>query len=248
MRIGLNDGDYAEAQPGMGSLDYIEELLHVRYRLAFEDITKMADADLRRVILSKDEELTRKDVNKALEITKNDVATQSYDTLLEKLFGGVRATKENPEVERTVTITIKDNKNDRIKYASKYEKDRKKRDPSFKLKKEISNLIRINLKKTGGSKNNETILKYLPYSMEELKNHIEHQFEKWMSWDNWGRYDVEAWDDNDQSTWTWNIDHIKPHSTFKYSTMNDEEFKKCWTLENLRPLSSKQNISEGNRR
>lgn len=108
LRIGLNDGDYAEAQPGMGSLDYIEELLHVRYRLAFEDINKMADSDLRRVILSKDEELTRKDVNQALEITKNDVATQSYDTLLEKLFGGVKATKENPEVERTVTITIKD--------------------------------------------------------------------------------------------------------------------------------------------
>jgi hypothetical protein len=27
---------------------------------------------------------------------------------MEKLFGGIRATKENPEVERTVTITIKD--------------------------------------------------------------------------------------------------------------------------------------------
>ena len=108
LRTHLKDGDYTEAQPGTGSLDYIEELMHVRYRLGFDEISKMAEEDLKKVILAKDEDLVRKDVNKALEITKGDVATQSYDTLLEKLFGGVRATKENPEVERTVTITIKD--------------------------------------------------------------------------------------------------------------------------------------------
>lgn len=108
LRTGIDDGDYTASQPAQGSLDYIEELLHVRYRLAFDSLSKMGASELRRVILSKDEELTRKDVNQALEITKNDVATQSYDTLMEKLFGGVRATKDNPEVERTVTITIKD--------------------------------------------------------------------------------------------------------------------------------------------
>lgn len=108
LRTGIDDGDYAVSQPAQGSLDYIEELLHVRYRLSFDDLTKLAESDLKRVILSKDEELTRKDVNNALEITKSDVASQSYDTLMEKLFGGVRATKDNPEVERTVTITIKD--------------------------------------------------------------------------------------------------------------------------------------------
>jgi hypothetical protein len=102
------DGDYAVSQPAQGSLDYIEELLHVRYRLVADDLTKMADKDLRRIILSKDEDLTRSDVSKALEITKSDVASQTYDTLMDKLFGNVRATKENPEVERTVTITIKD--------------------------------------------------------------------------------------------------------------------------------------------
>lgn len=108
LRISQNDGDYAINQPGIGSIDYIDQLLHVRYRLDTEDLNKMADSDLKKVILSKDEELTRKDVSNALEITKSDVATQNYDTLLEKLFGGVRATKESPEVERTVTITIKD--------------------------------------------------------------------------------------------------------------------------------------------
>lgn len=107
LRTGINDGDYAVSQPAQGSLDYIEELLHVRYRLGFDDLSKLGESDLRRVILSKDEELTHRDVNK-VEITKSDVASQTYDTLMEKLFGGVRATKDNPEVERTVTITIKD--------------------------------------------------------------------------------------------------------------------------------------------
>lgn len=108
LRTDQQDGDYTEAQPAQGSLDYIEELLQVRYRLGFEELNKLADKDLKRVILSKDEELTRQDVHKALEISKGDVASQTYDTLMEKLFGGVRATAENPEVERTVTITIKD--------------------------------------------------------------------------------------------------------------------------------------------
>lgn len=108
LRIEQQDGDFSVSQPAQGSLDYIEELLHVRYRLGFDDLTKMGKSDLRRVILSKDEELIRKDVNQSLQITKGDVATQTYDTLMEKLFGNVRASKDNPEVERTVTITIKD--------------------------------------------------------------------------------------------------------------------------------------------
>lgn len=108
LRTGIEDGDYTNAQPGVGSLDYIEELLHMRYRLALGDLSKIAESKLTNIILSKDKDLTRKGVNKALEISKNDVATQSYDTLMEKLFGGVRASEENPEVERTITITIRD--------------------------------------------------------------------------------------------------------------------------------------------
>lgn len=29
--------------------------------------------------------------------------------------------------------------------------------------------------------------------------------------------------------------------------MEDENFKKCWALSNLRPLSAKQNVLDGNR-
>lgn len=64
-------------------------------------------------------------------------------------------------------------------------------------------------------------------------------------WHNWGIYDKNKWDDNDQSTWTWQIDHIIPLSEFKYTSFEDESFKKCWALENLRPYSAKQNFIDG---
>ena len=103
------DGDYSEAQPSVGSLDYIEELMHVRYRLSFDDMTRLSISDLKKAILLKDPELTSKDINKEeVEITKRDVAKEGYDSLLEKLFGGVKATSDGKTVERTVTITIRD--------------------------------------------------------------------------------------------------------------------------------------------
>lgn len=108
LRTITKDGDFSESQPAMGSFDYLEELMHVRYRLGFDNMAKMSEEELKRVILGKDEELTRKDGSKTLEITKADVATQGYDTLLEKLFGNVRATADNPNIERIVTISIKD--------------------------------------------------------------------------------------------------------------------------------------------
>jgi len=108
LRAIANDGDYTETQPGVGSFDYMEELMHVRYRLGFDDLSKMGEADLRRVILSKDEELTRKNAKQALEITKSDVTKMGYDSLLDKLFSDCRASADNPDVERTITITIRD--------------------------------------------------------------------------------------------------------------------------------------------
>jgi hypothetical protein len=116
-------------------------------------------------------------------------------------------------------------------------------DPIFRLKESISERIRKSI-----FKGRKSVLKYLNYSIYDLKNHIEKQFEPWMSWNNFGKYDFNTWDDNNPNTWKWNVDHIIPHSTFKYSSMEDDSFKKCWALENLRPYSAKQNIADGNRR
>lgn len=119
---------------------------------------------------------------------------------------------------------------------------------SFRLKCICSSRISTYLKNQGHSKNNKSILKYLPFSMQELREHLEKQFEPWMNWQNYGVYRIDTWDNNDSSTWFWNIDHIIPHSTFKYTSMEDQSFKDCWSLSNLRPLSAKQNLIDGNRK
>jgi hypothetical protein len=123
-----------------------------------------------------------------------------------------------------------------------YDRGRKQRDPAYRLRTLISTSIYKALKNTNSSKNGVSCLQYLPYSLQELKDHLEKQFETWMTWENQGPCN---WNDNDFSTWTWQLDHIIPQSDLPYSSMNDDNFKKCWALENLRPLSAKQNATDG---
>lgn len=124
---------------------------------------------------------------------------------------------------------------------------RRKNDIVFKIHENISCAIRYSVK-SNKFKNGKSIKNILSYSIKELKDHLESQFESWMTWENWGIYNRNTWNDQDSSTWTWQIDHVIPKSNFKILTIDDEEFKKCWALENLRPLSAKQNIMDGNRR
>lgn len=129
-----------------------------------------------------------------------------------------------------------------------YEKRKNKSDPAFRLRRYVSRAINITLKANGSSKDGFSVLKFLPYSPEELRQHIEKQFEPWMNWDNQGYYVPAEWDDNDPTTWMWQLDHIIPQSDLAYISMEDDNFKKCWALTNLRPLSAKQNLLDGTTR
>lgn len=120
-------------------------------------------------------------------------------------------------------------------------------DSSYRLRLNFSSLFRQLVKSKGLSKRN-SIVKYMDYTIKELKEHLESRFESWMNWNNWGKYNCNEWNDNDLSTWRWQIDHIVPHSSFKYNSFEDEGFKECWSLNNLRPYNAKLNIIEGNRR
>lgn len=126
------------------------------------------------------------------------------------------------------------------------QKENYKNNPSLRIRKALSSKIRASLFAIDLRKKS-SFLKYLSYSILELKKYLEKQFEPWMNWNNYGIYKIKTWDDNDSSTWTWQIDHIIPHSKFNYSSMEDEDFKNCWSLKNLRPYSSKQNVIDGDR-
>lgn len=66
----------------------------------------------------------------------------------------------------------------------------------------------------------------VPYSLEDLMEHLERQFVKGMTWDN-----------RDQ----WHIDHIRPLASFEFSTPECDGFQQAWALTNLRPLWATEN-------
>jgi 5-methylcytosine-specific restriction endonuclease McrA len=68
---------------------------------------------------------------------------------------------------------------------------------------------------------------------KDLIQHLESLFTSEMTWENYGTY--------------WHVDHIKPQSLFVYTSMTDDEFKKCWSLSNLQPLEAKENIRKSNK-
>lgn len=130
-------------------------------------------------------------------------------------------------------------------YKRKYNKYKYHNDVSFRIRTILGKSIRSALLKRNSSKSGKSCLNLLPFTIKALIEHLEHQFEDWMNWDNYGIYNVLSWDDSDSSTWTWQIDHIIPHSKFNYRCMEDNAFMTCWSLSNLRPYSSKKNCIEG---
>ena len=125
---------------------------------------------------------------------------------------------------------------------------RRKSDPIYIMRTFTSTSVRGTLRRKGYSKNRKSIWKHLPYTAISLKEHLEKLFEPWMTWSNHGVYRPSNWNDADVTTWTWQIDHIIPQSKLPYTSMQDTNFQKAWALENLRPLSAKQNIIDNNRR
>lgn len=161
--------------------------------------------------------------------------------------------KEYYEINKEKIVALqkeyyKNHKDEIDAYRREYYKTRLQNDLLFKIKRRVSSQVWHSLFKKGSSKNNKSICDFLPYSIQELKEHLENLFEPWMTWDNYGRYVAKDWDDNDLSTWKWQIDHIIPHSLFEYSSMEDQIFQDCWALNNLRPYSAKQNLLDSNRK
>jgi hypothetical protein len=134
---------------------------------------------------------------------------------------------------------------EKIQLLGKVSYNQEKLNTENKIISEIKSKFRMRMKNMFQFVSAKIIFEKLLYSPLEFKKYIELQFEPWMSWNNWSKYYVNHWNDNDQSTWVWHLDHIIPHSEFEYNSMDDEEFKKCWSLNNLRPYSAKQNIIDG---
>lgn len=84
-----------------------------------------------------------------------------------------------------------------------------------------------------GIKNGAKTRDLIWYTSKELCNHLEKLFTPEMSWENYGTY--------------WHVDHIIPVSSFNFKNIDDDDFKKCWGLENLRPLEARENKMKYNK-
>ena len=134
---------------------------------------------------------------------------------------------------------VEENKERRREQSKKRNKERYHTDPCYKLRNLSSKMVRGALKE---GKNGESMLPYVDWnSYEELKEHLESQFEDWMTWENHGSYHP--------TEKRWHIDHIKPQSVLLegVTSMDDPKFRECWALENLRPLEAKENRKKGNK-
>jgi hypothetical protein len=164
---------------------------------------------------------------------KNKERKKEYDREYAKRPEVIKRIKNYHRTEEVIERRKKRNQRPDIKKkAAEYIK-KKMQDPKKHLDKVFSQGIRESLKKKKIFKNNKKWETILGYSILDLMSHLESKFTPEMSWDNYGKY--------------WHIDHIKPKSLFIYSSMEDEEFKKCWSLDNLQPLEAVENIRKGNK-
>lgn len=109
------------------------------------------------------------------------------------------------------------------RYQRDYERRKRRERPDFRVHANMSASIRKNLRGKGG----RSWQSLVGYTLEELMAHLERQFLKGMTWDNYGSF--------------WEIDHIIPRASFNFATTEDEGFRQCWSLTNLRPLRSEAN-------
>jgi hypothetical protein len=112
-----------------------------------------------------------------------------------------------------------------------YERNRKARDPLYKLISNFRTAIYQVLKESNVEKNKHyfDILQYTP---EQLIKHLELKFKDTMTWDNYGE---------------WHVDHKLPITHFNIQEMGDSEFMKCWSLDNLQPMWGDENIKKSNK-
>ena len=82
----------------------------------------------------------------------------------------------------------------------------------------------------GGGKDRRKWTDLVGYTRSELIEHLSKTMPDGYSWERIGEL---------------HIDHLKPRALFQYSTVNDQQFKECWALDNLQLLPAVENLSKG---
>jgi hypothetical protein len=84
-----------------------------------------------------------------------------------------------------------------------------------------------------GGKANRNWNSLVDFTVDQLRIHLEKLFQSGWTWENYGT--------------AWEIDHKMPISIFNYKTPDDLDFRLCWSLKNLQPLSVADNRKKQNK-
>lgn len=103
--------------------------------------------------------------------------------------------------------------------------------PQGRINSRLSNAIWYALKEKKSFRSWENLV---GFTAEELKNHLEKQFVEEMTWELFLEGKIH-------------IDHVVPKSWFIYESSEDEQFKHCWSLNNLQPLWASENLLKNNK-
>ena len=165
-----------------------------------------------------------------------EAAQKRYDNKPEvkirKLENHKNWRKENKEHLREYHTKWRNKNREHVReYGRKYEQERRASDPNYRLAARTRTAVYTCLKERKVNKYRSTF-EILGYTLEQLMEHLENKFTKGMTWDNYGE---------------WHVDHIIPMSSFEFQSVEDREFKICWSLKNLQPLWGLDNLIKGSK-
>ena len=155
--------------------------------------------------------------------------------------------KENPEKVRKYSREYREENREQLnKYSRqwyqankkqakeshrRWQKEKRRIDLKHNLSSNISRVIRRSLKSNKKSKHWESLV---GYSLNDLILHLQKTMPEGYTW-------------QDYMNGKLHIDHIIPVSAFNFSSPEHIDFKRCWTLKNLRLLPARENLVKHNK-
>jgi hypothetical protein len=142
------------------------------------------------------------------------------------------ACSKNPEYKAKMmhqSRTWKANNQEKVRASvRKSIQKRKLIDPGFKVQCNLRHRLKeiMGKVKKGGTHHTNNLT---GCSTRQLAKHLESQFRRGMTWENYGT--------------KWHVDHILPCASFDHT--DPRQVAQCWHWTNLRPLDAKQNMAKG---
>ena len=162
------------------------------------------------------------------------IGSLSVDKKKERMRQYMKKKRKDPEFNKSERKKERERRKTDPEYrkkinnrVSKRKKERMKTDPVYRFKVKIRKRIRSILKDRGYTKKSKTH-EILGISYEEFNLHMERQFVKGMTWDNYGE---------------WHIDHIIPLAT----AICEDDVIRLNHYTNLQPLWAEDNIRKGSK-